>query len=102
MPFSIETFVGLHIYLVAADLIYNILDRFMVSFYDNLLSPFVNALLGEDFFEKLKWQMGKKEENVIDLGAIISETVKLTILVLLSYNIYKYFKKYAKFRSLKK
>lgn len=97
MSFSIETFVGLHVYLISAHLIYNILDRFMISFYDNLLSPFVNILVGKNLFEKLKWQI-EKEEDIIDLGEIIAETVKLTIFVLLSYNVYKYFKKHKKLK----
>ena len=100
MPFSIETFVGLHIYLVAADLIYNILDKFMVSLYDNLLSPFVNMLLGDSFFSSLKWKIGKAEDdNVIDLGAIIAELFKLFFLALFAFYMYQYFKKYAKFNS---
>ena len=102
MAFSIETFVGLHIYLVAADLIYNILDKFMVSLYDNLLSPFVDMLLGENFFEKFKWNVGKDGKIKIDLGAILAEAIKVFFLALFAFNMYKYFKKYEKFRSLKK
>jgi len=102
MPFSIETFVGLHIYLVAADLIYNILDKFMVSLYDNLLSPFVNMLLGDSFFSNLRWKIGKaEEENVIDIGAIIAEMFKLFFLALFAFYVYKYFKYYEKYQKLK-
>ena len=107
MPFSIETFIGLHIYLVAADLIYNILDKFVQSLYENLISPGVNALFGENFFSKLQWNIGSKDEKgefkvVIDIGAIIAEGVKVFLLALFAFNVYKYFKKYEKYRSLKK
>ena len=102
MAFSIETFVGLHIYLVAADLIYNILDKFMTSLYDNLISPFVDMLFGENFFERLKWNAGKDGKTVIDIGAIIAEAVKVFFLALFAFNVYIYFQKYEKFRNLKK
>ena len=100
MGFSIETFVGLHIYLVAADLIYNILDKFMSSLYENLLSPFIDMLLGENFFAKLKWTVG--EDKTIDLGAILAEGIKVFFLALFAFYMYQYFQKYAKFHSLKK
>ena len=98
--FNIETFIGLHIYLVAADLIYNILDRFITSVYDNFLSPLINELLG-DSVNKLRWKIGKSEDSVIDLGKIISESIKLFIIALMSFYIYVYFKKYKKYNQLK-
>lgn len=72
----------------------------MTSLYDNLLSPFIDMLLGENFFEKLKWDIGN--DKVIDLGAILAEGIKVFFLALLSFYMYQYFKKYAKFNSLKK
>jgi large-conductance mechanosensitive channel len=98
--FNLETFIGLHIYLVAADLIFNILDKFIITIYENFLSPIVNVLLG-DCLHTLKWKIGPNEEDVINLAAIIKECVKLFIIALLSFNIYKYFKKYKKYKELK-
>jgi len=98
--FNIETFIGLHIYLVAADLIYNILDRFITCIYDNLLSPLVNVLLG-DTVSSFRWKIGKDEDDVIDLGKIVKESVKLFIIALMSFYMYKYFKKYKKYKDLK-
>jgi len=98
--FNIETFIGLHIYLVAADLIYNILDRFITSIYENLLSPLINELLG-DGVKSLKWKIGKDEDAIIDLGAIIRECVKLFFIALMSYYMYSYFQKYKKYKGLK-
>ena len=98
--FNLETFIGLHIYLVAADLIYNILDKFIVVVYENFLSPIINVILG-DCVKSLKWKIGPNEEDVINLAEIIKESVKLFIIALMSFNIYKYFKKYKKYKELK-
>ena len=95
-----KTFIGLHIYLVAADLIYNILDRFIITITEHFLSPLINALLGDTTLQ-LNWKIGKGENDIIDLGEIIKESIKLFIIALMSFNLYKAFKGYRKYNNLK-
>ena len=101
MPFSFETFAGLHVYLIIADLIYNILDKIIMSIYDNLLSPIINVILGKDLMDKLTYQIGPEEEDVIKVGAIIAEVIKMFFIALLIFYVYTFAKKYEKYRKLK-
>ena len=98
--FNLETFVGLHIYLVAADLIYNILDKFISILFENFLSPLVETLLG-DSVKNMYWKIGKDEKDVINIGIIIKETLKLFMVAILLFNIYTFFKRYKKYRDVK-
>ena len=98
--FNLETFIGLHIYIVAADLIYNILDGFIQTISKNFLEPLINSLLG-DCVDSFKWKIGKNEEDIINLGEIIKECVKLFLIAVFSFYTYKYFKKYKKYKELK-
>ena len=66
----------------------------MYSFEKNLLSPFIQMLLGESFFDKLKWQIGKDEEDIIDLGKFLADGITVITLLLITYNIYCYFEYY--------
>ena len=97
MPFSFEQFAGLHVYLIVADLIYNILDKIITSFYDNLLSPVINVTFGKDLMKKLTFQIGKDEDDVIKLGDIIVEIVKMFFIFLIIFYTYKFASQYKKF-----
>ena len=101
MPFSFEQFAGLHVYLICADLIYNILDKIIMSIYDNLLSPLINVLLGKDLLNKLTFKIGQEEEDVIKIGNIIAEIIKMFFIALIIFYVYKFAKKYEKYRKLK-
>lgn len=100
MKFNLETFFGLHIFLVSADLIFNILNSFITVISDNLLIPLISSLLGDCLID-LKWKIGNKEEDVIDLEKIIKEIIRLSIISIIIFNIYLYFKKYKKYKQLK-
>ncbi len=97
-PFSFSQFAGLHVYLIVADLIYNILDKIISSFYDNLLSPVINVLIGKDLMKLLTYKIGPEEEDVIKIGAIISEVIKMFFIFLIIFYTYKFAKKYKKFQ----
>ena len=101
MPFSFGQFAGLHIYLIVADLIYNILDKIITSFYDNLLSPVINVTFGKDLMKKLTYQIGKDEDDVIKLGDIITEIVKMFFILLIIFYTYELFSGYKKFHAKK-
>ena len=101
MPFSFETFAGLHVYLIIADLIYNILDKIITSLYENLLSPVINVTLGKDLIDKLTYKIGPGEEDVIKIGVIIAEVIKMFFIALLIFYVYSFAKKYEKYRKLK-
>ena len=101
MPFSFEQFAGLHVYLIVADLIYNILDKIITSIYDNLLSPLINVTLGKDLMDKLTYKIGPEEEDVIKIGAIISEVIKMFFIFLIIFYTFKFAKKYKKFQAKK-
>ena len=57
MALGIQNFMGSHVYIVVGSLIYIFLEKIMMSLEEHLLSPFINILLGEKFFNKLKWQI---------------------------------------------
>ena len=97
MALGIQNFMGSHIYIVVGSLIYVILEKIMMSLEQNLLSPFINMLLGEKILNKLKWQIGKNEEDIIDLGKFFADGLKVIILLLITYNIYIYFEDYKSF-----
>lgn len=99
--FSLETFIGLHIYLISADLIFGILDSFIQTISKNFLIPVINTLLGRHV-NHLKFQIGKTEDDVIDLGSILKEIVRLFIIIVFIYITYIYFSKYKKYNGLKK
>ena len=94
MVLCLQNFMGSHVYIVVGSLIYGILEKIMYSFEKNLLSPFVQMLLGERFFDKLKWQIGKDEEDIIDLGKFLADGITVMVLLLLTYNLYIYFDHY--------
>jgi len=98
MPFSFGQFAGLHVYLIVADLIYSILDKIITSFYDNLLSPIINVTLGKDLMDKLTYKIGPEEEDVIKIGAIISEIIKMFFIFLIIFYTYKLTKQFKKFQ----
>ena len=101
--FTIETFVGLHIFLAAANLLYSILDRFIRVIEEHLLSPVIDLLLG-DCIDYLKWELPTTKpdtHNTIDMGQIIKEIIRLAIITLFSFYVYKYFKYYKKYSKLK-
>ena len=54
--FTIETFVGLHIFLAAANLLYSLLDRFIRVVEEHLLGPLIDLLLG-DCVDFMKWDL---------------------------------------------
>ena len=95
--FHLETFIGLHIFLVSADLIFNILNSFINTFSDNLIVPLINILVGK-FIKSLKWKVGEEEEDIIDLSKIIKEIIRLIIISIFIFYVYVYFKKYKKYR----
>lgn len=101
MPFSFEQFAGLHVYLIVADLIYNILDKIIMSIYDNLLSPLINVTIGRDLLNKLTYKIGPEEGDVLKIGEIIAEIIKMFFIALIIFYVYKFAKKYEKFRKLK-
>lgn len=85
---------GSHVYIVVGSLIYGILEKIIISFEDNLLSPFIHMFLGDRFFDNWKWQIGKYKEDVIDLGKFLADGLKVTVLLLITYNLYIYFEHY--------
>jgi len=85
---------GSHVYIVVGSLIYGILEKIMYSFEENILSPFIHMLIGDQFFDNWKWQIGKDENDVIDLGKFVADGIKVIILLLITYNIYIYFDHY--------
>ena len=99
MTFSFETFTGLHIYLVIADLLYSILDKILTSFSKNLLDPVLNVLIGKDL-KKLQFKIGNEEEDVIKIGEILFEIIKMFFIALIIFYIYRYAKKYEKYNKL--
>lgn len=103
MAFTFSQFAGLHIFLVVADLIYGVLDKIITSFYDNILSPIINVVLGKHIIKKLEVSIGNKNnKETLKFGDFISETIKMLIILLIIFNIYVFFKQFEKFRKLKK
>ncbi len=101
--FTIETFVGLHIFLAAANLLYSLLDRFIRVVEEHLLSPLIDLLLG-DCVDILKWDLPSTKQDhkhTIDLGTIIKEVIRIIIITFFSFWVYKYFKHYKKYNKLK-
>ena len=94
MPLGIQNFMGSHVYIVVGSLIYGILEKLMLSFEDNILSPFIDMVLGKDFFDKFQMRFGKKENNVIDLGKFLADGLKVIVLLLITYKLYLYFEQY--------
>ena len=102
MTFSFEQFAGLHLYLIVADLIFSVLDRIVISIYENLLSPVINTILGKSLLDLLTIQIGPCKKDVIKIGDIIAEVIKMFIILIMIFYTYKFAKKYEKFKSLKK
>ena len=94
MALGIQNFMGSHVYIVVGSLIYGILEKIMLSLEDNILSPFIHMLLGDRFFDKLKWQIGKDEEDILDVGKFLADGLKVMILLLITYQLYIYFEDY--------
>jgi large-conductance mechanosensitive channel len=103
MSFTFSQFAGLHIFLVVADLIYGVLDKIITSFYDNILSPLINIVIGKNIIKKMEVSIGSNEnKGILKFGDFISETIKMLIILLIIFNIYISFKQFEKYRKLKK
>lgn len=103
MAFTFSQFAGLHIFLVVADLIYGVLDKIITSFYDNILSPIINVILGKHIIKKLEVPIGSNDnQEILKFGDFISETIKMLLILFLIFNIYVSFKQFEKFRKLRK
>ena len=102
MALCFEQFAGLHLYLIVSDLIFTTLDRILVSLYDNLLSPIINVLIGKNILESLTFKIGPNKKDVIKIGDIIAEVIKMFIIVILIFYTFQFAKKYEKFKKMKK
>ena len=93
--FIFESFVGLHILLVIADLIFNVILKFFENVELNIIDPLFEAYF-KDLYE-IKLNMKSK----IKVGSFIYGLIKSLFNVMLIFTIYKYTLKYKKYQSLK-
>jgi hypothetical protein len=96
MGFHFESFVGLHIYLVIADLIYGVLASALENLEKNIIDPLL-----ESYFKNL-YELKISAKSKIKLGDFTYSLIKSIFNAILIYGIYQYTLKYKKFESLKK
>ena len=98
--FNYEKFIGFHLYLIAADIIFSILSGFIDSLSTNFIIPLLDSLLDNNI-SNLKWKIGKNEKDIIDLGQFIKDFIRLILISFISFQIYTFFKKYKRYHKLK-
>lgn len=95
MTFHFETFVGLHIYLVVADLIFSVIS----SVFENIERNIIDPLLSSYFINLYELKLSAKSK--IKFGDFFYSLFKSIINAALAYMVYLYTIKYKKFKSLK-
>lgn len=93
--FHFEAFIGLHILLVVADLIFTVIS----TFFDNIEKNIIDPLL-ESYFKDL-YEIKISVKSKLKIGNFLYGLIKSILSTILIFTIYKYTLKYKKFKSLK-